>query len=95
MQQNEQKMASDVTTELQFEQALEALQGTVRKLESGELSLEQSLASFEEGIRLTRLCQGQLTQAEQKIELLSQSAMQAGRVETQPMPQMGSGSKNT
>ena len=36
---------------------LETLQETVKRLESGELSLEESLKAFEEGVKLTRLCQ--------------------------------------
>lgn len=53
-----------------FEAALEQLQSTVKKLESGELSLEQSLKCFEEGVRLTRFCQEQLAAAEQRVEIL-------------------------
>lgn len=55
---------------IQFEAALDQLQQTVKRLESGELSLEQSLQFFEEGVRLTRLCQSQLTAAEQRVEIL-------------------------
>ena len=65
-----------------FEAALERLQATVKRLESGELSLEQSLESFEEGVRLSRLCQQRLTAAEQKVELLMQSS--DGKAELQP-----------
>jgi exodeoxyribonuclease VII small subunit len=54
-----------------FEGALEQLQTAVKKLESGELSLEESLQCFERGIQLTRLCQEHLASAEQKVELLS------------------------
>jgi exodeoxyribonuclease VII small subunit len=67
-----------------FESALEQLQSTVRRLESGELSLEQALQGFEEGVRLTRLCQQQLSAAEQKVELLMQASASDGRVEFQP-----------
>jgi exodeoxyribonuclease VII small subunit len=66
-----------------FELALEQLQGLVKRMESGELTLEQSLASFEEGVRLARMCQGQLSAAEQKVELLVQASSD-GKVETQP-----------
>ncbi len=66
-----------------FEQSLEQLQNVVRQLEGGALSLEDSLKAFEQGVRMTRDCQKLLSDAEQKIELLSQSGMQAGRVETQ------------
>lgn len=53
-----------------FEQSLGELQTLVERLESGELSLEDSLAAFEQGIRLTRECQGALGQAEQKVQIL-------------------------
>ena len=58
------------TKKTSFEAAFEQLQMTVRKLESGELSLEQSLQFFEEGVRLTRLCQEHLSLAEQRVEVL-------------------------
>lgn len=53
-----------------FEQSLAELQTLVERLENGELSLEDSLTAFEQGIRLTRDCQGALTQAEQKVQIL-------------------------
>ena len=65
-----------------FETAFEQLQQTVKRLESGELSLEQSLKNFEEGVRLTRHCQEQLTGAEQRIEILTRASAD-GKIETQ------------
>ena len=53
-----------------FEQSLADLQTLVERLENGELSLEDSLTAFEQGIRLTRDCQGALAQAEQKVQQL-------------------------
>jgi len=53
-----------------FEDALEKLEGIVKKLETGELTLEESLKAFEEGIRLTRLCAGKLDEAERRVEIL-------------------------
>lgn len=53
-----------------FETSLTELQGLVERLESGELSLEDSLGAFEQGIRLTRDCQAALAQAEQKVQQL-------------------------
>ncbi|MBK5004935.1 MULTISPECIES: exodeoxyribonuclease VII small subunit [Pseudomonas] len=55
---------------LDFEQSLAELQALVERLENGELSLEDSLAAFEQGIALTRDCQGALAQAEQKVQIL-------------------------
>ena len=72
-----------------FEAALEQLQQTVRKMESGDLSLEESLKSFEEGVRLSRICQQRLTTAEQRVEILMQ-AQADGKIETQPFPTTGS-----
>jgi exodeoxyribonuclease VII small subunit len=66
-----------------FETAFEQLQAAVKKLESGELSLEQSLKQFEEGVRLTRLCQEYLTAAEQRVEILMKSNSE-GSVSLQP-----------
>ncbi len=57
-----------------FEVALERLQVSVKKLESGELSLEDSLKQFEEGVKLTRICQEYLKAAEQKIEVLAKGS---------------------
>tara|TARA_B100000676_G_C17460005_1_gene523304 strand:+ start:250 stop:498 length:249 start_codon:yes stop_codon:yes gene_type:complete len=57
-------------SELNFEAALSELESLVEKMESGELSLEESLKSFEKGIVLTRLCQKALSEAEQKVEIL-------------------------
>ena len=55
---------------IDFEQSLADLQALVERLENGELSLEDSLTAFEQGTRLTRDCQGALTQAEQKVQIL-------------------------
>lgn len=53
-----------------FESALAALEDTVRALESGELSLEESLKRFEHGMRLLRRCETALKQAEQRVQIL-------------------------
>ncbi len=53
-----------------FEQQLESLETLVESLESGDLSLEDSLKSFETGIKVARECQQALKAAEQKVELL-------------------------
>jgi exodeoxyribonuclease VII small subunit len=50
-----------------FEQALEALEERVRKLEAGELPLEDALEIFEQGIELTRECHEKLDAAEGRI----------------------------
>ena len=53
-----------------FEAALAELETLVEKMESGEQSLEDALASFQHGIELTRTCQKGLKEAEQKVEKL-------------------------
>lgn len=53
-----------------FEESLARLESLVEKMESGELSLEDSLKTFEEGIKLTRECQQALKDAEQKVKAL-------------------------
>jgi exodeoxyribonuclease VII small subunit len=59
-----------MTDDIKFEDALSRLESIVEELERGELSLEESLAAFEEGIRLSRICSKQLDEAERKIEIL-------------------------
>ncbi len=54
-----------------FEEALSELEELVVTLERGELSLEESLKSFERGVQLTRTCQQALKEAEQKVQILS------------------------
>jgi len=53
-----------------FESALEDLEQVVEQLESGELSLEDSLAAFEKGVGLVKFCNQKLNEVEKKIELL-------------------------
>lgn len=55
-----------------FEDSLEELEGLVEQLEDGDLSLEESLAAFEKGVRLARECQDALKQAEQRVQILLQ-----------------------
>jgi exodeoxyribonuclease VII small subunit len=56
---------------LDFEQSLTDLEQLVTQMESGELSLEKALETFEQGIQLTRSCQSMLSEAEQKVQLLT------------------------
>ena len=55
-----------------FEQTLAELETLVRRLESGELALDEALRVFEHGVRLTRECQSALSGAQQKVQLLLQ-----------------------
>ena len=64
-----------------FDQILARLREVVTRLESGELSLEQSLQIYEEGVQLARKGQGLLASAEKRVELLVSTN---GGVETVP-----------
>ncbi|UJJ32829.1 exodeoxyribonuclease VII small subunit [Halopseudomonas maritima] len=68
-------------TAVDFEQSLGSLQALVERLESGDLSLEESLAAFEQGVALTRDCQQALSQAEQKVQQLMENN---GELRTEP-----------
>ncbi|MGI9036404.1 MAG: exodeoxyribonuclease VII small subunit [Pyrinomonadaceae bacterium] len=59
-----------MNTKNSFETSLSALEKIVRKLEEGDLTLEESLRLFEDGVRLSRECQERLGQAERRIEIL-------------------------
>jgi exodeoxyribonuclease VII small subunit len=53
-----------------FEDTLRKLEELLRKMEGGEMGLEDSLKAFEEGIRLSRLCTERLDEAERRVEIL-------------------------
>lgn len=53
-----------------FETSVKELEDIIKKMESGDLSLENSLKSFEQGINLTSHCQELLNKAEQKVQIL-------------------------
>ena len=57
-----------------LEKSLAELEALVEELESGDLPLEKAMKKFEDGIKLTRGCQAALKDAEQKVEVLMQSA---------------------
>lgn len=56
--------------QLDFEQALAMLNELVGQLEAGELSLEESVAAFETGVKLSRRCEALLDAAEQRLQVL-------------------------
>ncbi len=68
------KAATDPTHEAapapSFESALERLEGSVARLEEGEMPLEEALELFESGVKLSRQCQSTLEEAERRIEIL-------------------------
>ena len=60
-----------MSEELTFEETLKQLEDVVERLESGDsLTLDESLAAFEEGVRLTRLCRKTLEEAELRVQRL-------------------------
>ncbi len=59
---------------LNFEEAMEKLEKIVELLESGELSLEDSVKSFEEGIELSKLCKKKLESAENRVKKIVEKA---------------------
>ena len=58
--------------ELSFEESILKLEAIVKKMEGGTATLEESLAEFEEGVRLIRFCTEKLEKAEQKVKILIQ-----------------------
>ncbi len=63
-------MPEEQTAQPGFEAGLEELENIVRQLEKGDLPLEQSLALFESGMRLSAECRRQLENAETRVEVL-------------------------
>ena len=57
-------------TETSYEEALDQLRRIVQQLESGQQGLEQSLQLFEQGIELTRFCDGKLQSVEDRVKIL-------------------------
>ncbi len=63
-------MSQNKTEEFNFEEKLGELEQLVTRMEEGELGLEESLQTFEQGVKLVKQCQQALAQAEQKIKVL-------------------------
>lgn len=73
--------------EKSFEKSLDELEKIVRKLEDGDLPLEESLKLFENGVKLSRECRERLTAAERRIEVLMKDAdgnLALAQFETEP-----------
>lgn len=62
---------SETKKSVDFEKQLEQLESLVTALEGGDLSLEDSMKSFEQGIKVARECQQALKDAEQRVEILT------------------------
>jgi len=68
--------------EKKFETAMARLEEIVQGLEQGDLPLEQSLKLFEEGVKLSRICNTRLEEAERKVEVLFKD--KDGKLKTRP-----------
>ncbi len=68
---------------VRFEDGLQDLERTVERMESGELSLEESLAAFERGVALVRLLNERLAEVEQRVEVLTRDG--AGQLRSRPL----------
>lgn len=75
-------MAKDKEKEKKFEEHLEALKKSVSSLEGGELGLEESLSTYEEGVAALKKCHEILDRAEKKVQILLKG--ESGEVEPQP-----------
>lgn len=69
--------------EVKFEEALKKLEKIVEDLEKGELSLDEALKKYQEGIELSRLCSQRLENAKKKIDVLAKS--KKGEFELKPI----------
>jgi exodeoxyribonuclease VII small subunit len=61
-------------TELNFEAAMDRLEKIVEQMESGKLPLEDLIVRYEEGMKLVKVCQERLANAEQKIEMIARDS---------------------
>jgi exodeoxyribonuclease VII small subunit len=73
--------------EVAFEAALKKLETIVENLENGQLSLEEALKQYEEGVRMADLCTKRLTEAEKKVEVLMKT--NPGKFKTVPFEEAG------
>ena len=65
---------NEMKKNMKFEEAMTLLEDTVRKLESGALSLDESLEAFSEAVKLVKICNEKLSDAEQKVKILTEGA---------------------
>ncbi len=73
----------DIAADKKFEDALQDLEDVVEKLDSGTLSLEESLQAFEEGVALVRFLEEKLTDVEKRVEVLTRD--NSGLFQTQSL----------
>ena len=74
MSREESAPQAETQDDRSFEECLQSLENVVERIESGELSLEDSLATFEEGVRLVQSCNRKLSDVERRIEVLTKDS---------------------
>ena len=79
-------MSTPNPSDLTFESSLEKLTQIVKRMESGELPLEEALKNFEEGVQLTRKCQEYLTSAEHRVQQLMNPGESTPQLQTFQKP---------
>ncbi len=72
-------MADNKDNTPSFETSLKELEALVKNMETGDLSLEESLKEYERGMELTRLCQAALEEAELKVKVISEKYAKAAQ----------------
>jgi exodeoxyribonuclease VII small subunit len=65
-----------------FENAMKRLEAIVRDLESGDLTLDEAMKKFQEGVKLSRLCSQRLDETEKKVSILLKD--EDGKIRTEP-----------
>ena len=73
---------TDDRKEVEFETALKKLEGIVENLEGGELTLEQALKQYEDGVRMADVCSKRLTEAQKRVEVLMKTS--GGKLKAAP-----------
>ena len=72
---------SETPREIEFEAALKKLEAIVQNLENGEMSLEQALKQYEEGVKMADICTKRLSEAQKRVEVLVKT--NAGKFKTE------------
>ncbi len=93
-QKKTEKTKDTQSEPLNFEQSMQTLETLVKQLETGDLPLDDALKMYEQGVRLAGQCQKVLTQAEQKVEILSQIGTEAEVLEPYEMEKESQNNQN-
>jgi exodeoxyribonuclease VII small subunit len=81
--------------ELKFEEALDQLDHIVRKLESGDLPLDEAIKIFEEGTRLRKFCEEKLKETERRVEMIIKEKLPAKKGEKPAVMDFKNGSSGS